>query len=185
MRSSVASRPGRPDARSGRGSVAGLCAALLVVAPACTRTYLYGREAPPPIEGRTLYVDDGDGAETREIQTIRVSSASTPGLWRAVTPDEMALLLAGESPDDLVEVKVDNTATIWRDWGLGAFGVTFALTAGLFASTIGFEPQGELDLGLGLLIATVLGLEMALVGAAIGELVDGQPVDTRLYPPPR
>lgn len=181
----MATEPGRPDARSGRGWVAGLCAVLLASAPACTRTYYYGREAPPPIEGRSLYVDHGDGTETRDIQTIRVSSASTPGLWRAVTPDEMALLLAGESPDDLVEIKVDNTATIWRDWGLGAFGVTFALTAGLFAATVGFEPQGELDLGLGLLIATVLGLEMALIGAAIGELVDGQPVDTRLYPPPR
>jgi hypothetical protein len=181
----VANNGNRTGARRGGGAVGGLCAAILIGAPACTRTYYYGREAPPPIEGGTLYVDHGDGAEAREIETIRVSSASSPGVWRTVTADELALLRAGESPDDLVEVRVDNTATIWGDWGLGAFGVTFAVTAGLFATTVGFEPQGSLDLGLGLLIATVLGLELALVGAAVGELVDGQPVDTRFYPPPR
>lgn len=174
-----------PGSRPHTVRAVALLVALALLAPACTRSYFYGREGPPPVEGRTLYVDDGGRVEPRTIRTIRVSSASTPGLWRSVTADEMALLLAGESPDDLVEVRVDNTATVWRDWGLGAFGVTFALTLGLFASTIGFEPQGELDLGLGVLIASVLGLEMTLIGAALGELIDGQPVDTRLYPPPR
>ncbi|HRE91918.1 MAG TPA: hypothetical protein PK095_22555, partial [Myxococcota bacterium] len=151
MRHNVANDLG---GRPGRVSIAALCAVFMVGGSACTRTYYYGREAPPPIEGPTLYVDHGDGAEARSIKTIRVSSASSPGVWRPVSPDEMALLMAGESPDDLVEVRVDNTATIWRDWGLGAFGVTFALTAGLFASTVGFEPEGSLDLSLGLLIAT-------------------------------
>ena len=159
------------------------CVALSMTA-SCTRTYYYGREEAPLIEGNTLYVDDGGRAKERSIRSIRVSSASAPGHWRIVAPDEMALLLAGSSPDDLVEVRVDNSDVIWGDWALGTFGVTFALGFSLLATTIGFEPNGELDLGFGVLIAAVLGLEMALIGAAVGQLVYGRSVDMRFSPMP-
>lgn len=156
---------------------------LVALTPACTRTYYYGREAPPPIEGQSLLVAEPNGqVSTRSIRNIRVSSSSAPGFWRPVSSDEMAQLLAGSSPDDLVEVRIDNSEVIWGDWALGSFGVTFALTFGLLAATVGFEPNNsDIDIGLGVLIASVLGLEMALVGAAVGELVDGQPVDTRIH----
>lgn len=171
-----------PGRRIGRAAWVALCVSMTM---GCTRTYYYGREAPPPIEGRTLYVDDGGRTQERVIRSIRVSSASAPGHWRYVTPDEMSMLLAGSSPDDLVEVRVDNTDAVWGNWALGTFGVTFATTFVLLATTVGLEPNGDLDLGLGLLLAAVLGLEFALVGAAVGELVDGRPVDTRVFPPPR
>jgi hypothetical protein len=158
---------------------------LLAVAPACTRNYYFGREAPPPLDGGSLLVPEDEGrVELRSVRGIRVSSSSAPGFWRPVSSDEMAQLLEGVSPDDLVEVRVDNNEVIWGEWALGSFGTAFAITFGLLAATVGFDSSGDafdLDLGLGFLIATVVGLEIGLIGAAVGELIDGQPVDTRLH----
>jgi hypothetical protein len=172
------------------GAVALMCAA---VGTGCHRGYIYGNGVAPVIEGQHLVIESPEtGKVTRAtIRTISVAPEGKRSRWEPAHTDDAAYLRAGALPPDVdvVKISVDNTATVWGDWALGGFGVGLTATLGLVAAVGGLSPElnrlEAFDLGLTLLISALIGLEFALIGAALGELFEGQDVDHRLAVPSR
>ncbi len=166
------------------GAVALVCGA---VGTGCHRGYIYGNGVAPVIEGQDLVIESPEtGQVTRlSIRTITVAPDGNWSRWEAASSDDTAYLRAGALPPDVdaVKISVDNTDTVWGDWALGGFGVGLTTTLGLFAAVGGLSPElnrlETFDLGLALLIGAVVGVEFALIGAALGELFEGQDVDQR------
>lgn len=188
MRVFTPARAGHFGTRGSRGtSLAVAIVAAATVSAGCTRHYLYRAERPPIIEGTKLVLEDEDGrVRTPTVRTVLAQAPRSLGGWRHITRDELTLLRGQASLPgvDTLRVTVDNTEVIWGRWAVGGFGVGFATGIGLIAALGGFSPvdgfeSGGLTLPLTVLIAATLGLEFALIGAAVGELVDGGDVDLR------
>ena len=187
------------NGRVSSGLVVGVAVGLLGTS-GCHRGYIYGRDEAPVIEGRQLVIESRESehvgrverartsstSRTRTIRSISVALDGSPADWEPATLDDTAYLRAGALPPEVqaVKISVDNTETVWGDWALGGFGLGLTTTLGLFAAVAALSPDinriETLDLGLTLLISVVIGLEFALIGAALGELFDGQDVDQRL-----
>ncbi|MCC6625589.1 MAG: hypothetical protein IT385_30405 [Deltaproteobacteria bacterium] len=154
---------------------------------ACSHAYIFAGDAPPRIAADQVVIERvGEPGESFTIERVLVQDER--GAARLPSTDDLRAWQAGEpTPElDVIRVDVSTSGVVWRDWVMPGFGIGAGLVFVVLGSLGGIEPSnadgdfGGFTLPLAMLLATVVGLEGALIGAGIGALAEGGTTDMRL-----